>query len=97
MCRNEAAHTHKHTHTHTHTNWNDPNSYHKTASSGVPKQGYTIFLLIYKFFKFYLNMFQDSTDSDVKKVLALHLQPVAEFDAKYDSDSDFDYRQKPPR
>ena len=42
-------------------------------------------------------MFQDSTDSDVKKVLALHLQPVAEFDAKYDSDSDFDYRQKPPR
>ncbi len=41
-------------------------------------------------------LIQDTTDTDVKKVLALHLQPV-EFDTKYDSDSDFDYRQKPPR
>ena len=47
--------------------------------------------------EYYNNFFQDSTDSDVKKLMAAHLQTVAEFDTKYDSDSDFDYRQKPPR
>ena len=44
------------------------------------------------------NCLQDSsTDTEVKKLMSAHHLQQPEFDTKYDSDSDFDYRQKPPR